>query len=119
MVGVAWIVFHRLYYGLVFHRRCIYYFYSMRTPFLKGLFRKSGIYLNYDANVNQPHTFIARFKYGGPFTMAKFKKELIANHTVEEYLHKLNVERKAPLEILREKNPTWYNQTLEKWKAKH
>jgi len=40
--------------------------------------------------------------------MAQFKKELIANHTVEDYFHQLNVERKAPLVILKEKNPTWY-----------
>ena len=90
----------------------------MNTPFLRGMFRKSGIYLNYDNNVNEPHKFVARFKHGGPFTMAKFKKELIARHTVEDYFHKLNNEKKAPLEILRDANPTWYKQTLEKWKAK-
>lgn len=91
----------------------------MNKPFLKGLFRKSGVYLYYDNSANKPWEFIARFKYSGPVTMAKFKKELMASHTVEDYLHKLNVEKKAPLEILKEKNPTWYRQTLEKWKEKH
>jgi hypothetical protein len=91
----------------------------MNTPFLKGMFRKSGIYLNYDRNVNEPHQFVARFKHRGPVTMAQFKKELIANHTVEDYFYKLNIERKAPLEILKEKNPTWYQNLKDAWMAKN
>ena len=79
------------------------------------MFRKSGIYLNYDHNVNEPHRFVARFKHRGPVTMAQFKKELIANHTVEDYFHQLNVERKAPLEILKAKNPSWYEGLKTKW----
>lgn len=92
---------------------------TTNTPFLKGMFRKSGMYLNYDRNVNEPHQFVARFKHQGPVTMAQFKKELIANHTVEDYFHQLNVERKAPLTILKEKNPTWYQNLKEAFLAKH
>jgi hypothetical protein len=90
-----------------------------KTSFKKGLFRKSGIYLYYDRVVFQPLEFVARFKHRGPFTMAKFKKELIANHTVEDYFHQLNVERKAPLTILKEKNPTWYSVELANFINKH
>ena len=83
------------------------------------MFRKSGMYLNYDNNVNEPHRFLARFKHRGPVTMAQFQKELMTNWTVEDYLYQLNVERKAPLEILREKNPTWYQNLKEAFLAKH
>jgi hypothetical protein len=47
--------------------------------------------------------------------MAKFRKELIANHTPEEYFEAYSA-GKAPLEILKEKNPTWYRNTLEAFK---
>ena len=92
---------------------------NTKTRFLKGMFRKSGMYLNYDNNVNEPHRFLARFKHRGPVTMAQFQKELMANWNVEDYLYQLNVERKAPLEILREKNPTWYQNLKEAFLAKH
>jgi len=69
------------------------------------------------------HQFVARFKHKGPVTMAQFKKELIANHTPEEYFGLLNhldySQRKAPLEILKEKNPTWYEGLKAAWMAKH
>jgi len=52
--------------------------------------------------------FVARFKYSkAPITKAKFLKELIKNHTVEGYAAAL-ASGKAPLEVLREKNPAWY-----------
>lgn len=76
------------------------------------MFNKSGQYLLLN------NTFIARFKYKGPVTMAQFKKELIKNHTVEEYFHALNVERKAPFQILKEKNPSWYEGLKTAWMAK-
>mgnify|MGYP006269488241 CR=1 FL=1 len=82
------------------------------------MFKKSGQYLL----LGDPHgygTFLARFKHRGPVTMAQFQKELMANWTVEDYLYQLNVERKAPLEILREKNPTWYQNLKEAFLAKH
>ena len=54
--------------------------------------------------------------------MAAFKKELIANHYVEDYLRALEHEdyaqRKAPLEILKAKNPTWYQNLKDAFLAK-
>ena len=103
------------------------------TKFDKTKFSYHGGFLNYEgtyegqptygevygadkchpSRVNMPkEAFIARFKYKGPFTKAKFMKELIKNHTIEEYVAAIK-SGKAPLQILREKNPTWYNQILE------
>lgn len=65
--------------------------------------------------------FIARFKYsGGPFTKAKFVKELIKNFTVEEYVAERNKEGldSSPLQILRNKNEDWYYKVLSAWKDK-
>ena len=51
--------------------------------------------------------FIARFKYSkGLITKAKFMKELIANHTVEEYAA-ANKAGIAPVTILTNANPDW------------
>jgi hypothetical protein len=47
--------------------------------------------------------------------MAKFRKELIANHTPESYFEAYNA-GEAPLDILKEKNPVWYSDTLEAFK---
>lgn len=68
--------------------------------------------------------FIARFKYSGPFTKAKFVAELCKSFTVEEYVnartggspfgHNCN----SPLDVLSEKNPVWFQNTMNKWKAK-
>ena len=89
------------------------------TSFNKSNLIKSGMYLLY----GNDHQFVARFKHKGPVTMAQFKKELIKNHTVEEYLGLLNhpdySQRQAPLEILKEKNPTWYEGLKAAWMAKH
>jgi hypothetical protein len=73
----------------------------MKTPFTSKMFKKEGIYL-YLNNPSFGAGFLARFKHRGPVTMGAFKKELISNWAVEDYLHQLYVERKAPLEILRE-----------------
>jgi hypothetical protein len=43
--------------------------------------------------------------------MAKFRKELIANHTPANYFKALD-NGKTPLGILKEANPTWYNKIL-------
>jgi hypothetical protein len=97
----------------------------MKTPFTSKMFKKSGVYLFLeDPEDRWPvGTFLARFKHKGPVTMAQFKKELIANHTVEDYLQTLEHEdysqRKAPLEILKEKNPTWYQNLKAAFLAKH
>ena len=81
------------------------------NKFNKEDFRKEGKYLLWGPE----RKFVARFKYSGPFTMSKFRKELIANHTPEEYFEAYNA-GKAPLEILKEKNPVWYSNTLEAFK---
>lgn len=87
----------------------------MITKFTNQTLRKSGQYL-----LTTDNDFVARFKYsGGPVTMAKFKAELIRSHTPAEYFHALNVERKAPLHILRESNPQWYSDVKAAWIAKH
>ena len=84
------------------------------TNFTLADLHKDGIYLTYGPK----RQFVARFKHSGPVTMAKFKKELVASHKVEDYFFDLNISRKAPLEILREKNPTWYENTKQAWLAK-
>lgn len=81
------------------------------NKFNKEDFRKEGKYLLWGPE----RKFVARFKYSGPFTMAKFRKELIANHTPESYFEEYS-NGKAPLEILRDKNPVWYRDTLEAFK---
>ena len=61
--------------------------------------------------------FIARFKYNtGPFTKAKVQSRIINRFTVEQYA--AESENKAPLEILREDDPIWYEKTLTVWKIK-
>ena len=60
--------------------------------------------------------FIARFKYSGPITKAQFVKELVANHTVEDYA--IASTTNTPLDILKDKNPTWYETLIAKYKAK-
>ena len=77
------------------------------TKFAKSEFSFHGGYLTYGAD----RKFVARFKHRGPFTKAKFLKELIANHTVESYFEALK--EKAPLAILRDANEDWYYGILE------
>ena len=64
--------------------------------------------------------FIARFKYNGPFTKAKFLKELIKSFTVEEYVEARKKEgaEGAPLEILKNKNPEWADNIMFQWLKK-
>ena len=76
------------------------------TKFDKTKFETSGEYVHYEGK------FVARFKHKGPFTKAKFLKELIANHTVESYFAEMST-GKAPLAILRDANEDWYYSTLE------
>lgn len=91
------------------------------TLFTKNNLRKSGHYLLYDSKEAQGQSsrFVARFKHKGPVTLAKFKRELIKNHTVETYFNKLEVQSKAPLVILRENNPLWYEEIISEWKCQH
>jgi hypothetical protein len=83
----------------------------MMNKFNKEDLRKEGQYLLWGPE----RKFVARFKYSGPFTMSKFRKELIANHTPESYFEAYDA-GKAPLEILKDKNPVWYRDTLEAFK---
>lgn len=81
------------------------------TKFVKEFFTTSGDYVHYQGK------FVARFKHKGPFTKAKFLKELIANHTTETYFSSLD-NGKAPLAILRDANENWYNNMLEAFYGK-
>lgn len=82
------------------------------TKFDKSKFSYHGGYLTYEGR------FVARFKYSGPFTKAVFLKQLIKNHTVEEYFHKLEIDHVAPLRILEQSDPNWYNAQLDKFRAR-
>jgi hypothetical protein len=83
----------------------------MMNKFTKDNLHRQGQYLVFGPD----RKFVARFKHGGPFTMAKFKKELIANHTPESYFreHDSGV---APLTILQNANPAWYNRIMTAFK---
>jgi intergrase/recombinase len=63
------------------------------TKFDKSKFT-AGEYVMYEGR------FVARFKRGH---RASFLSFLVKNFTVEEYFQKLEVEKMAPLEILKEK----------------
>lgn len=89
------------------------------TKFNKDFFNFSGGYLIYfpegfsDCRKRQ---FVARFKYKGPFSKGVFMTELLKNHTPESYFKAM--ETQAPMEILREKNPAWYESKIEAFKRK-
>ena len=84
------------------------------TKFALEDLHKDGIYLTYGPK----RQFVARFKHRGPVTMSQFKKELVASHKVEDYFFDLNITRKAPLEILKDKNPAWYDKIKQAWMAR-
>ena len=86
------------------------------ATFDKNLFNFHGGFLTYGDYPERPK-FVARFKYRGPFSMGVFKTELVKNHTPESYFAALD-SGKAPLEVLRETNPTWYENRLEKFRQK-
>jgi len=81
------------------------------NKFTKDNLHKSGQYLLYGMD----RKFVARFKHGGPFTMAKFRKELIASHTPDSYFYALD-SGIAPLTILKNVNPDWYCKIMTKFK---
>lgn len=85
------------------------------TKFAKSDFTTSGDYVYYGKA--KPENFVARFKHRGPFTKAKFIKELIANHSVESYFADM-ADGKAPLAILRDVNEDWYYNILEAFSGK-
>lgn len=98
------------------------------TKFDKAQFDYDGMYLTYNGDYSgrpvyegsECHPsrvgkgkplFIARFKYRGPITKGKFLKELIANHTVEDYAN-ASLFGYAPIEILQMKNSDWYDNIM-------
>lgn len=79
---------------------------TSQNQFTKENLIKDGMYLLFGAE----RKFVARFKYRlSPVTMAKFRKELIANHTPASYFGAME-SGKSPLAILKEANPLWYIQ---------
>lgn len=87
------------------------------TKFDKSKFSYHGGYLTYNTGDGNPK-FVARFKYAGAFTKAVFVKQLIKNHSVEEYFHKLEIDHVAPLRILEQADHAWYMGELEKFQNK-
>lgn len=81
------------------------------NKFTKDNLHRDGQYLLYGLD----RRFVARFKHGGPFTMSRFKKELIANHTPNDYFREYD-RGVAPLNILKEANPDWYNRIITAFK---
>jgi len=83
------------------------------TAFVKKDFNFDGLFLTYGVD----RKFVARFKHRGPFTKAKFLKELIANHSVQSYFAELDA-GKAPVAILRDANEDWFYGVLEKFSGR-
>ena len=83
----------------------------MMNKFTKDNLKREGQYLLFGPD----RKFVARFKHGGPFTMSKFRKELMANHTPESYFREYN-SGVAPLTILQNANPVWYNRIMTAFK---
>jgi hypothetical protein len=81
------------------------------NKFTKDNLHRDGQYLLFGLD----RRFVARFKHGGPFTMAKFRKELIASHTPNSYFREYDA-GKAPLNILRDANPAWYDGIMTRFK---
>ena len=81
------------------------------NKFTKDNLHRDGQYLLFGPN----RKFVARFKHGGPFTMTRFRKELMANHTPESYFKQMT-ECKAPLNILKDANPAWYDGIMTRFK---
>lgn len=86
--------------------------YNDHPRFFKENFKKDGDVLLY--GIGDKFKFVARFKYSGPITMAKFRKELIANHAPKSYFE-AKEGGKSPLEILKEANPIWYSQIMNRF----
>ena len=80
-----------------------------QNQFTKDNLIKDGMYLLFGTE----RKFVARFKpwHSRVITMAKFRKELIANHTPAEYFN-ARENGKSPLDILKEANPAWYNKLV-------
>lgn len=65
--------------------------------------------------------FIARFKWGlTPITKSQFMKELCKSFTVEEFAEATtgNSLSSAPINVLKDNNPEWYENIMSKWLTK-
>lgn len=90
------------------------------TKFNKASFDYHGGYLTYTVAPGTTPKFVARFKYrGAPFSKGKFLAQLIKNHTVEEYFKKLEIDHVAPLTILAQADPKWYEAQLAAFRNKN
>ena len=110
----------------------------MATKFNKDLFTYHGGFLTYHGTyegqktygevygaekchptkVDAPmHVVVARFKYKGPITKAKFLKELLKSSISVEKFVELS-KKKSPVEILRDNNPAWYEDIMSKFEAR-
>tara|TARA_E500000318_G_C3558830_1_gene212385 strand:+ start:66 stop:362 length:297 start_codon:yes stop_codon:yes gene_type:complete len=94
------------------------------TNFDKTQFHYHGGYLNYLGEYQNAECyeegprvgtrkplFIARFKYGGPFTKSKVMNKIMRLFSVEQYAQ-LMAEGGTPLGILKDADPEWYDKTL-------
>lgn len=89
------------------------------SKFIKANFNYSGGYLVYfheGFGNTRNRDVVARFKYKGPFTKGTFLTELIKNHSPAEYFEAMKTS--SPLEILKAKNPIWYENKIEAFKKK-
>lgn len=81
----------------------------------KSQFQSSGDYLHYGPE----RKFIARFKHTkGPVTKAQFMKQMIKAFTPEDYFAELN-KGVAPLMILINNDPAWFDKVKTAWLNKH
>jgi len=76
--------------------------------FVKENFDYSGGFLTY--LFEGKREFVARFKYSGPITMGKFKKELMKNHSPATYFEA--AKKTSPLDVLKTANLAWYVDTM-------
>ena len=72
----------------------------LMSKFQKAQFEYHGGYLHYNTEAGE-RKFVARFKYSGPVTKTKFQNMLVKYYSVEEYFHKLENFKEAPLQILK------------------
>lgn len=83
-----------------------------KKMFYKELFRNDSEYLRYDGEI------VARFKYSGPFTKAKFKKFLIKSGLTPKSYREMRQSGIAPLDVWEQLDPSSYNAVLDAWRIK-
>lgn len=80
--------------------------------FHKELFSNDSEYLRYEGEI------VARFKYSGPFTKAKFKKFLIKSGLTPQSYREMRQAGIAPLDVWEQIDPASYNAILDAARAK-